>query len=68
MVGWGGGHYGRVSIQCYNGPNDVDRLLEALKRLLPGTILQLTYPGPTKRPPPYTKPPLLLNELRSAIG
>jgi isopenicillin-N epimerase len=35
MVGWNGGHYIRVSIQCYNGPNDVDRLVEALKRLLP---------------------------------
>ena len=34
LVGWNGGHYIRVSIQCYNSPNDVDRLLEALKRLL----------------------------------
>jgi isopenicillin-N epimerase len=34
LGGWGGGHYIRVSIQCYNGPNDVDRLVEALKRLL----------------------------------
>jgi isopenicillin-N epimerase len=39
MVGWNGGHYVRVSIQCYNGPNDVDRLLEALKRLLPETAI-----------------------------
>ena len=39
MVGWGGGHYVRVSIQCYNGPNDVDRLLEGLKRLLPETAV-----------------------------
>jgi isopenicillin-N epimerase len=37
MVGWGGGHYIRVSIQCYNSPGDVDRLVEALKRLLPET-------------------------------
>jgi isopenicillin-N epimerase len=35
LGGWNGGHYIRVSIQCYNSPNDVDRLLEALKRLLP---------------------------------
>ena len=35
MVGWGGGHYVRVSIQCYNGPADVDRLVGALERLLP---------------------------------
>jgi isopenicillin-N epimerase len=35
MVGWNGEHYLRVSIQCYNGPDDVDRLVEALKRLLP---------------------------------
>ena len=34
LVGWGGGHYVRVSIQCYNSPNDIDRLVEALKRLL----------------------------------
>ncbi len=34
MVGWGRGHYVRVSIQCYNGPNDVNRLVEGLKRLL----------------------------------
>lgn len=39
MVGWNGGHYIRVSIQCYNSPNDVDRLVEALKRLLPETTL-----------------------------
>jgi isopenicillin-N epimerase len=39
MVGWNGGHYVRVSIQCYNGPNEVDRLLEALERLLPETAL-----------------------------
>jgi len=39
MVGWGGGHYVRVSIQCYNGPNDVDRLVEGLTRLLPETAL-----------------------------
>lgn len=34
MVGWGGGHYIRVSIQGYNSQADADRLLEALKRLL----------------------------------
>jgi isopenicillin-N epimerase len=39
MVGWNGGHYIRVSIQCYNSPNDVDRLVEALKRLLPETAI-----------------------------
>ncbi len=39
MVGWGRGHYVRVSIQCYNGPNDVNRLVEGLKRLLPETAL-----------------------------
>ena len=39
MVGWGGGHYIRVSIQCYNGPNDVDRLVAALNVLLPETAL-----------------------------
>jgi isopenicillin-N epimerase len=39
MVGWGGGHYVRVSIQCYNSPNDVDRLVEALERLLPETAI-----------------------------
>jgi isopenicillin-N epimerase len=36
---WNGGHSIRVSIQCYNGPNDVDRLVEALKRLLPETAV-----------------------------
>ena len=35
LVEWGGRQYIRVSIQCYNGPQDVDRLLEALKVLLP---------------------------------
>ncbi len=35
LVGWGGGHYVRVSIQCYNGPNDVDRLVEGLKAIIP---------------------------------
>jgi isopenicillin-N epimerase len=35
MVGWGSGHYLRVSIQCYNGPEDVDRLVGALTALLP---------------------------------
>jgi isopenicillin-N epimerase len=35
MVGWNGGHYIRVSIQGYNSPADVDRLLEGLKALLP---------------------------------
>ena len=39
MIGWGGGHYLRVSIQCYNSPADVDRLVEALGRLLPETAL-----------------------------
>ena len=39
LGGWGGGHYVRVSIQCYNSPNDIDRLVEALKRLLPETTL-----------------------------
>jgi len=39
LGGWGGGHYVRVSIQCYNGPYDIDRLVEALKRLLPETAL-----------------------------
>ena len=39
MVGWNGGHYIRVSIQCYNGPNDVDRLLEGLTQLLPETAV-----------------------------
>jgi isopenicillin-N epimerase len=39
QVGWNGGHYVRVSIQCYNGPDDIDRLVEALKRLLPDTAL-----------------------------
>jgi isopenicillin-N epimerase len=34
MVGWGGGHALRVSIQCYNGPQDVDRLVDALTQLL----------------------------------
>jgi isopenicillin-N epimerase len=34
LVEWGGHQFVRVSIQCYNGPNDVDRLVEALKRLL----------------------------------
>ena len=34
MVGWAGGHCVRVSIQCYNSPHDVDRLVEALERLL----------------------------------
>jgi isopenicillin-N epimerase len=35
LGGWNGGHSIRVSIQCYNGPTDVDRLVEALERLLP---------------------------------
>jgi isopenicillin-N epimerase len=39
LVGWNGRHYIRVSIQCYNSPADVDRLLEALKRLLPETTV-----------------------------
>jgi isopenicillin-N epimerase len=39
MVGWGGGHYVRVSIQCYNGPHDVDRLVQGLTRLLPEVAL-----------------------------
>jgi isopenicillin-N epimerase len=39
MVGWNGGHYIRVSIQCYNSPNDVDRLVEGLKQLLPETAV-----------------------------
>ena len=39
MVGWRGGHYVRVSIQCYNGPSDVDRLVGALERLLPETAV-----------------------------
>jgi isopenicillin-N epimerase len=39
LGGWNGGHYIRVSIQCYNSPNDVDRLLEALQRLLPETAV-----------------------------
>jgi len=34
MTGWNGRHLTRVSIQAYNTPNDVDRLLEALKALL----------------------------------
>jgi isopenicillin-N epimerase len=39
LGGWNGGHHVRVSIQCYNGPNDIDRLVEALKRLLPETAV-----------------------------
>jgi isopenicillin-N epimerase len=39
MIGWGGGHGLRVSIQAYNGPNDVDRLVAALARLLPETAI-----------------------------
>jgi isopenicillin-N epimerase len=39
MVGWGGGHYVRVSIQCYNSPADADRLMEGLTRLLAETRL-----------------------------
>jgi isopenicillin-N epimerase len=39
LVGWGGAHAIRVSIQCYNGPSDIDRLVEALKRLLPETAI-----------------------------
>ncbi len=39
LSGWNGGHHVRVSIQCYNSPNDIDRLVEALKRLLPETAL-----------------------------
>lgn len=35
LVGWNGGHYIRVSIQCYNSQADVDRLVRALERLLP---------------------------------
>ncbi|MBK9711385.1 MAG: aminotransferase class V-fold PLP-dependent enzyme [Kouleothrix sp.] len=34
LVEWGGRQFVRVSIQCYNSPNDVDRLVEALRRLL----------------------------------
>ena len=39
MVGWGGGHYVRVSLQCYNSAADIDRLVEALERLLPEVAL-----------------------------
>jgi isopenicillin-N epimerase len=39
LGGWGGGHNVRVSIQCYNSPADVDRLVEGLKRLLPETAI-----------------------------
>ena len=39
LVGWNGGHYIRVSIQCYNGPADMDRLVAALERLLPETTV-----------------------------
>ena len=34
MVGWNGGHYLRVSVQCYNSPRDIDRLIEGLKASL----------------------------------
>ena len=34
LVEWSGRQFVRVSIQCYNGPNDVDRLVEALKSAL----------------------------------
>ena len=34
LVGWNGGHYIRVSIQCYNGPADAERLIGALTRIL----------------------------------
>lgn len=37
LGGWGGRQTIRVSIQCYNGPKDVDRLVEALERLVPET-------------------------------
>jgi isopenicillin-N epimerase len=36
---WRGYHCIRISIQAYNNPNDIDRLLEGLKRLLPETAL-----------------------------
>ncbi|HNP74216.1 MAG TPA: aminotransferase class V-fold PLP-dependent enzyme [Kouleothrix sp.] len=36
QVGWNGGHYIRVSVQCYTSPNDLDRLVGALQQLLPG--------------------------------
>lgn len=35
IISWQGRQFVRVSIQCYNGPRDVDRLLEGLARLLP---------------------------------
>ena len=34
-VEWGGRQYLRISVQCYNGPNDVERLLDALDTMLP---------------------------------
>ena len=36
LVEWGGRQFVRVSIQCYNGPNDVDRLVEGLRVILRG--------------------------------
>ena len=35
MVGWGGRHFVRVSIQCYNSPADIEQLMEGLTRLIP---------------------------------
>ena len=36
IVSWGGRLFVRVSIQAYNRREDVDRLVDALARLLPG--------------------------------
>ena len=30
IIEWGGHQFVRISIQAYNSPNDIDRLLEAL--------------------------------------
>jgi isopenicillin-N epimerase len=34
-IGWGGRHAIRLSFQGYNGPDDLDAAIEALRRLLP---------------------------------
>ncbi|HJZ45538.1 MAG TPA: aminotransferase class V-fold PLP-dependent enzyme [Roseiflexaceae bacterium] len=38
-VDWNGRQFLRISIQCYNSQADVDRLVEAVERLLPETIV-----------------------------
>ncbi len=34
LLEWGGRSYVRISIQAYNSPNDIDRLIEGLRQLL----------------------------------